>query len=337
MNGKPVFTVEAKSIINTKSGFAKKLLCDGYTFSMGDACAYDCSFCYVESMFAKLPRVIELKAAHKLEHSQMVIRRGGALKILESELVHPGGKLKYPDRNDHRVIYSSPAVDVAANLDLVQETVDACILILKNTGWHIRLLSKSNLLPKVAERLVMLSRTCDLGYNEVDVRERVIFGVSTGTLDDGVAAAFEQKTAKVSARIRSLHWLQDKGFRTFGMICPSLPLPDSVAYFRFAHEAAEAIRAQRCEHVWAEVINVRGDSMVNTCEALARAGFFQLSELLKSVSSNEALWEEYNRATFLAHAKALAAHPGKLRFLTYTKKHTHDWWKERQKLGAVLL
>jgi len=223
-------------------------------------------------------------------------------------------------------------------MDLVRETIEACALILRYTDWHIRLLSKSNLLPKVADGLVGLARH-EAGeiLTETDVHQRVIFGVSTGTLHDGVAAAFEEKTANVSARIRSLHWLQDKGFRTFGMICPSLPLPDSVAYFRFAAAAAEAIRVEKCEHVWAEVINVRGDSMVNTCDALSRAGFFQLSELVKTVSSNEALWEEYNRATFLAHAKALAAHPGKLRFLTYTKKGTHDWWKERQNLGAVLL
>lgn len=68
MNGKPVFEVEAKSIINTKSGFAKKLLCDGYTFSMGDACAYRCSFCYVPSMFNKLGRLIDLKKQHGLTH-----------------------------------------------------------------------------------------------------------------------------------------------------------------------------------------------------------------------------------------------------------------------------
>ncbi len=302
MNGKPVFTVEAKSIINTKSGFAKKLLCDGFTFSMGDACAYSCSFCYVESMFAKLPRVMELKAQHKLTHNDMVIRRGGALEILRKELVHPKGQRKWTGPEQiGRVIYSSPAVDVAANMDLVRETVEACILILSHTDWHIRLLSKSNLLPKVGEALVMRARANSvLGFSEADVRERMIFGVSTGTLDDGVAAAFEEKAANVSARIKSLHWLQDKGFRTFGMICPSLPLPDSIAYYRFAAEAAEAIRVSKCEHVWAEVINVRGESMTNTCAALTRAGFVQLSELLKSVSSNEPLWEEYNRATFLA-------------------------------------
>lgn len=40
MNGKPVFTVPAKTVINFDSRFDKKLLCDGITFTAGSACAY---------------------------------------------------------------------------------------------------------------------------------------------------------------------------------------------------------------------------------------------------------------------------------------------------------
>lgn len=337
MNGKPVFVVEAKSIINTKSGFEKKLLCDGYTFSMGDACAYRCAFCYVPSMYNKLERVRELKAKHDLEHEGMVVRRGRALEILESELVHHSGKLKYPNPHDNRVIYSSPAVDVAANMDLVRETVAACKLILTHTAWQIRLLSKSSLLHKVAEALHDETRIAGCVFTDESLRKRMIFGVSTGTLDDGIAAAFEQDTPKVSARLKSLHRLQDKGFRTFGMICPSLPQCDAIAYMRFAMDAAAQIRADKCEHVWAEVINVRGDSMVRTCQALGTAGHTMAATLLSDVSMDPVRWEEYNRATFLAHTKALAQWPGKLRFLTYTTKDSHPWWAERTNLGAVLL
>lgn len=335
MNGKPVFTVPAKTIINFDSRFDKKLLCDALTFTTGDACAYDCAFCYVPDMFKKLERVRALKEQHGLRHEEMVIRRENAIETMKRELVHASGKLKFPDPHDNRVIYSSPTVDVAANMDLVRETVEACKLILTHTAWHIRLLSKSNLLPKIAELLHDETRIAGCVFTDESLRQRIIFGVSTGTLDDGVAAAFEKRTAKVSARIKSLHWLQDKGFRTFGMICPSVPLPDAVAYARFAAEAAEAIRADRCEHVWAEVINVRGDSMTRTCTALADAGHRQLAELLRTVSSDEAAWEGYNRATFLAHAKVIPAE--KLRFLTYTRADTDAWWQERKHLGAVLL
>ena len=53
MNGKPVFTVPSKTIINFDSDFKTKLLCDGPTFSAGTACVYNCTFCYVPTVYRK--------------------------------------------------------------------------------------------------------------------------------------------------------------------------------------------------------------------------------------------------------------------------------------------
>jgi DNA repair photolyase len=222
------------------------------------------------------------------------------------------------------VIYASPLVDVAANMDLVRETIEICRTILELTGWHIRLLSKSNLLPKVAEALA-------------DFRDRMIFGVSTGTLDDELARAYEQGAPKVSKRIESLRWLQENGFRTFGMICPSLPLRDAADYRDFAENCAKELRTERCEHVWAEVINVRGESMVRTCAALREAGFSEEANRLERVSTDKVAWEDYARQTFEAHAKIYKNQPGKLRFLQYVNKASRPYWEARETDGAVLL
>lgn len=334
MNGKPVFTVPVKSVLNLHSGFAPKLLCDGPTFSFGDACVYNCSFCYVPAIMAKMDRVTELG----LKHEDIVVRRANALEILKNQLVHPNGKSKFPDPADRRVVYASPLVDVAGNMDLVRETVDACKLILQHTHWQIRLLSKSNLLPKVA--LLLLDEVCnDVPWpiTTPEIYARMIFGVSTGTLDDGVAAAFEQGTPLVSKRIQSLHWLQDHGFRTFAMVCPSLPLPDPMAYMEFASACADTLRTEKCEHVWAEVINVRGESMRRTYDALSLAGHGRLAAELLHVTEDKDAWENYNRATFTAHAGVHLNQPGKLRFLTYVNNATRLWWAEHAHLGAVLL
>src|SRR5690606_29167389 len=115
------------------------------------------------------------------------------------------------------------------------------------------------------------------------------------------------------------------------------PMDGEGAYARFAAESAAAIRADKCEHVWAEVINVRGESMVRTVTALKDAGFHREAELLTHVSTDSSAWEAYNRATFLAHANVHARTPGKLRFLTYPKKATADWWAAHVPRGAVLL
>lgn len=326
MGNKPVFTVPVKTVLTLHSGFEEKLLCEGPTFSLGDACVYSCSFCYVEAILKKLDRVRLLLEAHGFKHEDVVIRREHPLKTLHKQLVHASGIPRYRDPTDRRVIYSSPLVDVAANMTLVRETIDACALILKHTHWQIRLLSKSNLLPKIAQGL----------GNAYEAKERIIYGVSTGTLDDRIAAAFEKDTPLVSKRLQSLHWLQNEGFRTFGMICPSLPqMGDD--YKSFARDMAAAIRAEKCEHVWAEVINVRGESMTRTTRALVAAGFHEEATKLTLVSLDAKAWEIYNRATFEAHAEVYNEFVGKLRYLVYVNPKNIDYWRTQVSRGAVLL
>ena len=320
MNGKPVITVEARTVINTKSNFEHKKLCDGLTFSTGSACAYNCSFCYVPDLMRKNPH----RLPESVVHENVVVRRANPLDVMRTQLLYKDGSRRYPDSDQARVIYASPLVDVAANMDLVRETIEACRLILNLTPWTIRLLSKSNLLTKVDDGLS-------------DHRTRMIYGVSTGTLSDQLAAAFEEGTPRVSRRLASLRELQDRGCRTFGMLCPSLPLGRDEEYDQFARDCAREIRADRCEHVWAEVINVRGESFTRTHRALEDAGFNQQAELLVGVSESQELWEEYARKTFESHARVYADQPGKLRFLQYVNKRTRPYWEPKVADGAVLL
>jgi DNA repair photolyase len=314
MGGKPVFLVPAKSIINFDSAFSHKLLCDGPTFSTGSSCQFSCSFCYVPDLMRKSNHVAGLG---ETKFEDAVIRREGAVQALRSALLSAKGRREGAQK---KVIYASPLVDVAANMDLVRETVECCEAILEMTCWDIRLLSKSNLLPKIAEALGEKAKA------------RVIYGVSTGTLDDGLAKAFEQGTPLVSKRIASLHWLQDNGYRTFGMVCPSLPQED---YEAFANGMYKALRGERCEHYWAEVINSRGVSFDRTYAALREGSFNHEAQMFKRVSMDRVHWEMYARRTFLAHAAVLS--PGKLRFLQYVTPDTKPWWKDHEPLGAVLL
>lgn len=320
MNGKPVFTVPSKTVINFESGFAKKLLCDGPTFSTGTACTYSCAFCYVPSAMLKQVPWLEKQGVDG-KHEDVVIRRENPVDIARRQLANAKLKPKWG-----HVIYASPLVDVAGNMELVKETVEMCQLILYETRWHIRLLSKSNLLPKIAQEL-------EDHWSELRPKERIIYGVSTGTLDDGLAKVFEKGTPLVSKRIQSLHWLQDNGYRTFGMVCPSLPLPKAADYRAFGQRMARAIRYERCEHVWAEVINLRGESFTRTINALLAGGFTKEADQLKFVSTCPDAWEEYARNTYCGHIPH--CHPSKLRFLQYVTNRNRDWWKDKP--GAVML
>jgi len=361
MGGKPVFTREAKAVINFESAFEHKLLCDGPTFSLGDACNYSCTFCYVPDLIRKL-RTTAVMAGVEGKHEEIVIRRENAIAILRGQLVDGKGRARFlaeadrtyranrTDRTDNQnklfgraVIYSSPLVDCAGNMELVRETVEACKVILELTNWDIRLLSKSNLLPKVAEGLEGWKESAGIqrtpNASRGSARERVIYGVSTGTLDDGLARAIEQGTPLVSKRLASLHWLQDRGYRTFGMVCPSLPHRD---HKEFVGQMAAAIRAERCEHVWAEVINLRGESFTRTVAALSEAEFHWEAETLRSIADCKPLWETYARKTFEAWAELngkwqMANGKPKLRFLQYVAPATRSWWESQAKRGAVVL
>lgn len=317
MAGKPVIYEDAR-ILNPESGFKEKLLCDGPTFTAGSACPFSCAFCYVPSMMVRQASVQQAKTGG-LAHEDIVIRRRDPARKLLDALLTKDGRRRYADPNDRRVVYSSPLTDVAANMVLTKETVELCRIILENTPWHVRLLSKSVLISRIAEALD--------GY-----KERMIYGLSTGTLDNGLARAIEEGTPLVSKRIEVLHELQDAGFRTFGMVCPSLPQDD---YGSFAREMADALRVDRLEHVWAEPLNSRGKAFERTLAALHGAGYGDTASQMVRVTNNQGAWEDYTRRLFEAHAGVIPA--GKLRFLQYVTKDSAAWWGAQRERGAVLL
>jgi hypothetical protein len=138
-----------------------------------------------------------------------------------------------------------------------------------------------------------------------------------------------------SSRIDPL--INKANYRTFAMLCPILPQPMSA----FLTKVATDIRPVLCEHVWAEVINVRGDSMSKTIAGLTMAGLTKAAAALTTVSGSghKLAWEEYALNTFLALADIIPCNPNepKLRFLQYVTKDTRDWWAAQIPRGAVVL
>jgi DNA repair photolyase len=319
INGKPVFIVPTTTVLNLKSGFGHKRLCDYITFTAGSACVYSCTFCYVIVLLRKNKWIQAILSGKELKFSDIIVRREDALGKLRKALLRRG-KPRFSDPDDNRVIYASPLVDIAPTMEFVEETVQMCLIILELTHWQIRLLSKSNLIVKIAERL------------PAHYQNRMIYGLSTGTLDNGIAKAIEIGTPLVSKRLQALHELQDRGLRTYGMACPILPQCDPRAY---AEQMGAALRIDRCEHIWAEILNVRDDSMTQTCDALQKAGYEEQAESLRKVSEDSDLREEYARNTFLALADVIPAE--KLRFLQYVNNSTLNWWQQHEHQGAVLL
>lgn len=330
-------------ILNDKSGFKPKKLCSGYTFSAGTACFYSCRYCYVEDMISKAPGVQDLLAAVNQNNpgiqkgfQDVIIRRQDPVGTLKNELRTAKGALKYKGgkyaaaraAGDPMVIYGSPLVDIAAHKDLVQETIKMVQVLLNDTDFDIRLLSKSPMIVEIAKSL------------SADQKSRVIFGLSIGTFDYETAQAIEKHCPPPQKRIEALHWLQENGYRTYGMICPILPQPME----QYVALVKEHIRPEKCEHVWAEVVNVRKDSMTLTVAALEKAGKLEAVAALYKVYGEDkrckANWEQYAKDTFTALAAAIprnAKGQPKLRFLQYEVKATRDWWTAQVPNGAILL
>jgi hypothetical protein len=80
-----------------------------------------------------------------------VIRSKNAIDLLRTQLFYRDGSPKFNDPLDNRVVFFPITVDVAANMQLLGETAEACNILLEHTHWQIRLLSKSNLLHKLIE------------------------------------------------------------------------------------------------------------------------------------------------------------------------------------------
>ncbi len=328
--GKPVIETNTR-ILNLDSGFQHKYLCDGPTFSAGTACAYRCSYCYVETIVGTKPFVTSLLGGNRFQ--DVVIRRKDAVTRLRNELRTASGKLRFKGvayeaakaSGKPNVCYGSPLVDIAALNELATETAEMVQVLLDDTDWDVRLLSKSPLIKLIAQSL------------KGEQKRRVIFGLSIGTLDDELARAIEPTCPSPSRRCEAHRWLQDQGYRTFAMLCPILPQPLD----QFVRKSLEAIRPDQCEHVWAEVLNVRGESMTQTLASLENNQLHKAADDLRAIcgQGKRHAWEDYARETFLALAQATPKREGRprLRFLQYVNKLSEAWWRERTSEGAVLL
>ena len=130
-NGKPRYLVNSNAVINLHSGFEKKLLCDGPTFTAGHACGFSCTFCYVESMFfSKNTNLQAIAKEAGKNFEDFVVDIADAPTKARKSLTKKNGKPKFADPIDQRVIFASPLVDVAANMGQVGVTVDMLAAII---------------------------------------------------------------------------------------------------------------------------------------------------------------------------------------------------------------
>ena len=284
-----------------KTDFQKKGLAD-LAVNVGHLCKLGCSYCYVDNVMNKLPAVqAYVKKGYGRDTFSLYREKANIVECLNRDLARI-------DPSDTRVVFFCTTCDPCPDEETTATTVDAIRMLMERSKLSVRILSKKTLVRTVAEKLQAY-------------RHRIIFGLSTGTADPAISAAIEQNASPILERVETLHWLQDNGFRTFGMLCPVLPSEvDDVK------KLIDQIRPEHCEQIWAEAMNTRGKALPNTVKMLAAAGLNKHAQALNRVIGDKRAWVEYAKRLLIGLETELkkCGLSEKLTFLQYIRGLTPE-------------
>ena len=279
-----------------KTNFQEKGLAD-LAVNIGHLCKLGCSYCYVDNSMNKLPAVQSfVKKGYKSDSFSLYRSKTNIVDCLSRDLANT-------DPSDASVVFFCTTCDPCPDEETTAITVEAIRMIMERSHLTVRILSKKTLIRTVAKEL--------RAY-----RDRIIFGLSTGTADPAVSAAIEQNASPILERVETLHWLQDSGFRTYGMLCPVLPSEvDNV------EKLLDQIRPECCEQIWAEAINTRGKALPNTVKMLTEAGLQKHAQALDRVIGDKRAWVEYAISLLVGLENGLKrrGQPEKLTFMQYVR------------------
>jgi len=167
-------------------------------------------------------------------------------------------------------------------------------------------------------------------------RDRLVVGLSMGTLDDAWARRFEPGVSPPSARLRALHRLQAAGIPTFGMLCPVFP---EVLQGRDLENLVEAINPGVVETVWAEPFNDR-DNWERVSDRYP-SGSQQREELARLFGKKKgnAAWSRYATELYVRLHRHAVSHRWrkKLAYLLYEGRIVPEDAGAYRGLDGVLL
>lgn len=178
--------------------------------------------------------------------------------------------------------------------------------ILPQPGWTVRILTKN----AAVEKDFSLIRK---------YKDRVLVGLSlTATKDKSkIMSLIEPNASSIASRMRVLRKAHEKGFRTFGMLCPLLPgIADSPEQIDQMVEFL--LKECGVEEIFCEPFNPRGKGAGFTVEALRSAGYKKEADAVANVS-NKKESSAYCRKLLETIQNSLRARNSldRLRFLLY--------------------
>jgi DNA repair photolyase len=313
-----VYERARKDGVKRNPEFAKKGLCT-YSVGVGIICGHQCTYC-------SSPSLLRTHGVFK-EIGQTAYKRGFAIIDPNSAKRIKDSLPKNLTADD--VIQLSTIDDAwspeARRTDLGRKVMQ---VLLDDTPAQIRVLTKSAEVAKDFDLFVKYPT------------RRVMVGLSTGIPPDrdDLAKVIEPNASPTRARLDALKKAHDLGLRTYGMLCPCLPgVADSEAVLR---ELFAEVLACGVEAIWTEPVNSRGKAVINTVQALRRAGLQQEADAVGLIRKRDN-WSAYT-LTFVQNAIKVATEKkvlDKLQILLYASSLTPEHKAELQKFkqGIVWL
>jgi len=290
----PVFRHARGVGITESPEFARKGLAE-FAANVGLKCGHDCAYCSAASNvrmhpeFAAINRsafdggyaIVDPETPNRVARDARRIRRLGCVQLCTLTDAWA------PEAQVH---------------DLGRRCLEA---ILNEPGWTVRILTKNS----------AVLRDVDLIDRH---RDRVVVGLSLTGLPDAQSAisVLEPHASPITERIEALREAHQRGLRTYGMLCPLLPLiaddPGSV------ERLVELCLEVGAEEIFAEPVNARGPGLRRCEEALAAAGMTREAEAIGTIR-HHAGWSGYTLRLLRTVQQAAATHNciGRLRFLLY--------------------
>jgi DNA repair photolyase len=309
---KSYFRYSANTGIAPSKAFEKKLLAK-YSVNIGNVCQFGCAYCYVPDLPFPHPSV---KMLAEQGHARDCISNYREYDNLIDTVTRD---LKKFSAEDTSTVFFCTTCDPCATPEHVNMTSAAAMLILSKSNLQIRILSKSSNITEVAKNLS-------------DYKDRVSYGLSTGTCLDEISRSIETNASPIKERVAALHWLQDNGYRTYGMICPVLPSEKGRV-----KDLLDQIRPEFCEDIWVEAINDKGTSLTNTKAALMKSGLDWPSSAMTSIMISKTAWRQHAKELFLAFQREFKKRKmlNKFHYLQYVTKADKEFFSGQP--GAVCL
>ena len=310
------FKYKGKTGIAETPAFKKKKLAD-FSCNIGNNCKFRCAYCYANSVTLKQKYIQEvLKNGYSMDDFSLYRERNSVLDCVSKDL----NKI---DSGDNRIVIFCTTCDPCPTPYDTETTKETISLIMTNSDLQVRIFSKSTLL-------------VDLALSLEEYKDRIVYGFSTGTIRNDISVCIEEFASPVQERLEALKYLQQRDYRTFGMLSPILP-----SEMKYVDELIDTVNPIACEHIWAEAINYRGESLPSTRDKLIGSGFQNEAEEINQLIGNTSNWREYCIKLFIKIRNKLISlnQLDKFRFLQYPEKSKDfaDFFCQHEDEGAVYL